>query len=118
MQYWHAIYSTPNGEGRACLGIEAAGYKAFYPVERLRYRLHRQTEATGIFIKSLFPRYLFAQFDAGRDHGAILEIDGVHEVLRQGNSILRVPEMAIEAMRHAQEVGMFDRSRRGSAFVP
>lgn len=128
---WHAIYSTPSGEFRATLGIDAALIEAFCPVERLHRGWARQKTASlrnarigdrlpsvnsrvspqlEIIIKPLFSRYLFARFDSGRDLGRVLKIDGVADVLRINGKLGYVDERMVDALRCAKENGVFDRT--------
>jgi transcription antitermination factor NusG len=106
---WHAIYSTPAGEFRAMLGIDAAHIEAFLPVERVRCAGRYQRDMK-VAIRSLLPRYLFARFDAGRDLGRVLQVDGVEDVLRVNEKLSCIDDHLIEAMRRAQELGVFDRT--------
>jgi transcriptional antiterminator RfaH len=102
---WHAIKSRPGAEGRALIGIEASGMEAFLPVELVRKNHRGEREVTW---RPLFPRYLFAQCDPGRDIPRLLEIDGIEEILRPGGRLARVPDEAINAIRRAQDMGAFD----------
>jgi transcriptional antiterminator RfaH len=107
---WHAIYSTPAGEFRAMLGIDAAHIEAFCPVERLRAPGRSHKRDVQVVIRPLFPRYLFARLDGGRDLGRVLEIDGVADVLRINGRPGYVDERLVDALRRAQELGVFDRT--------
>lgn len=107
---WHAIRSTPNGEFRAMLGIDAAHIQAFCPVERVRVPARHSRRPVRTAIRPLFQGYLFACFDAGRDLGRVLEIEGVEDVLRIEGKLGHVDERRIEALRRAQELGAFDRT--------
>lgn len=107
---WHAIRSTQGGELRATLGIDAAHMHAFCPVERLRAPGRRHKRAIAVVIRPLFPRYLFARFDAGRDLGRILEVEGVEDVLRINARLGDVDELLVDALRRAQQLGVFDRT--------
>jgi transcription antitermination factor NusG len=108
---WVAVFSKQNAEARAYVGIEAAGFGAFYPVTRLR--VHQRDGERYVITKSLFPNYLFAKVDPVRLH-EVSEIDGVMAVLRGKNGKpSRIPSEVIEALRRAAELGLFDRAEPG-----
>lgn len=107
---WHAIRSTPSGEFRAMLGIDAAHIEAFLPVEKV-WGPERKGRKTKV-LRPLIPRYLFACFDAGRDLGKILEIDGVDDVLRIDGKLGYANEDRIAELKRSQEVGGFDKTTR------
>jgi Transcription termination factor nusG len=64
MTEWHAVRAKIGAEGRALIGIEAAGMGAYLPIELIRKNHRGERE---IIWRPLFPRYLFAAIDPGRD---------------------------------------------------
>ena len=102
-QQWHAIRAKAGAEGKALIGVGAIRLRGYMPVELLRI-VHRSERWT--IWRPLFPRYLFAQLDPGRDMTRLREIDGVLSVLRAP-----IQEAAIDAVRAAEEAGVFNRSQ-------
>jgi transcriptional antiterminator RfaH len=113
MTEWHAVHAKIGAEGRALIGIEAAGMGAYLPVELIRKNHRGERE---IIWRPLFPRYLFAAIDPGRDLARLRETDGVEDVLRAGGQLARVPDEAIEAIRRAQSAGIFDHTGSATGF--
>ena len=61
---WYAVQTQPNGEARADVNLRRQGFATYLP-RYLRERRHaRRTE---VVARPLFPRYLFVNFDVGRD---------------------------------------------------
>jgi len=108
MTEWHAVKSRPGAEGKALIGIEACGITGFLPVELVRINHRTGPETTW---RALFPGYLFARCDLGRDFSRILEIDGIEDILRGRHGPTPVADAAIEAIRSAERAGAFDRTR-------
>ncbi len=109
---WHAIYCTPNGEPTAYVGLGAKGFETFYPVQTLRtvYR-GKHKSGTGTRAVSLFPGYIFARFDPGRDAGRVLETSGVGAILRGTSGKMSViPDGIIKEIKRLMDIGYFDRS--------
>lgn len=111
---WHAIRAKPGAEGKALIGIKAARLQAFLPVERIRVQ-HRAT-AFMLSWRPLFPGYLFAAFDPGRDLPRLLELDGVQNALRVGDQLAVIPTGVVEVLQQAQQAGMFDRTMTVAGF--
>ena len=103
MLQWHAIRCKPGAEGKALIGVGAIRLRGYMPVELLRI-VHRGERWTTW--RPLFPRYLFAQLDPGRDITRLREVDGVMNVLRAP-----IQAAVIDAVRAAEEAGAFDRSQ-------
>jgi transcription antitermination factor NusG len=108
MTEWHAVKSRPGAEGRALIGIEACGMTGFLPVELFRKDHRGEREVTW---RALFPGYLFVRCDLGCDLSRLLEIDGIEDVLRGRHGAAPVADAVIEAIRTAERVGSFDRTR-------
>jgi transcriptional antiterminator RfaH len=106
--YWLGIYTKPQAEGRAELGIKAARIPVFCPW--VRTRVVQRDGDRYVIIRPLFERYVFAQCDAGRID-RLLEIDGVETVLRCGRGkVSRIPAILIDAFQRAEGCGVFDRA--------
>jgi len=72
---WHVIETEHRQEALARDSIQALGFTAFLPM--VARPLGRAT-----VLQPLFPRYLFAMFDAGSDWGGLRRARGVVDVLR------------------------------------
>ena len=62
---WYALQTHSLQEERAAENLNAWGVETFAP----KYKERRSNQYTGravYFSRSLFPRYMFARFDAGR----------------------------------------------------
>jgi transcription antitermination factor NusG len=106
---WHVVYTSPQGEVEAVKALKAAGFEAYAPAERkvvVRRRRRVDVEVP------LFSRYVFVAFDPHLDDwGSILTVDGVAALLKNGDIPSRVPTAWIDAIRKAEEYGVFDRRR-------
>lgn len=78
-QSWYAVRTGIRAENRAAGSIEQIGIKTFCPMyERFVSHARRRVKVK----RPLLSRYLFAQFDVGRDDwGKILHVDGVEYIL-------------------------------------
>jgi transcription elongation factor/antiterminator RfaH len=77
---WYVIYTKTNEEDRAARNLEAWGLEIFNP----RIKKKQVNEFTGktiYFSRPLFPRYLFARFDAETSLHKIRNTRGVQKVL-------------------------------------
>ena len=68
---------------------------------------------------ALFPRYLFARFDADEPHwNAIREVDGVGGILCNQNKPSPVPAGLTEKLMRMQRLGLFDHTKAPNPFPP
>lgn len=77
---WYVIYTKTNEEDRADRNLAAWGLDTFYP----RTQKKQVNEFSGkaiYFSRPLFPRYLFARFDADRLLSKVSNSRGVQRVL-------------------------------------
>ena len=94
MRRWYVINTQPNAEDRALWHLRNQGYECFLP--RLR-RLRTHARATMAVVEPLFPRYLFAFFDAATTRWrAVNGTRGVVALLTDGCSPLPVPKGVVE----------------------
>ena len=112
---WHVVRTNVHCEVRARLGIEALGFPVYLPCET---RIVRHARRKVPVRRPLFPRYLFAAFDAEREPwGAIRTTHGVECLLTSDPDVpARVPDAAIERLRRAEAAGEFDLTRPGASF--
>jgi transcription elongation factor/antiterminator RfaH len=78
--HWYAIHTHPKQEERAHCNLQAWGIESLHPKLRER-RLNPFTGAPIFLSKPLFPRYIFARFDAGSQLHKISFTRGVHSVV-------------------------------------
>lgn len=77
---WYVIYTKANEEDRAERNLASWGLKTFYP----RVKKKQLNEFSGksiYFPRPLFPRYIFARFDAEALLHKVSNTRGVHKVL-------------------------------------
>jgi transcriptional antiterminator RfaH len=78
--HWYAVHTHPKQEERAYCNLQAWGVESLSP----KFRERRPNPFTGIpifFSKPLFPRYIFARFDASCLLHKISFTRGVHSVV-------------------------------------
>jgi transcriptional antiterminator RfaH len=106
---WHVVYTEPQAEKEAQVGIRDLGLDVYMPMERWARRVRGKSTVVS---KPLIPRYVFVAFDPGLyNWGPILSVDGVLELLRNEGLPMRVPQAQIERLWGAEAVGAFDRTR-------
>ena len=105
----HAVRTSQGAEDRATIGIGGIGLEAYLPIEleRQDYRGRRE-----IGWRPLFLNYVFARADFGRDLPRLLTIAGVTDVLRQNGKPAPIADDIIAAIRQAEQLGVFDRTRQ------
>ncbi len=113
---WHIAFTDSRAEQDTCAEIRDIGFDAFTPMERHK----RFRNGQKIIIESaLFPRYLFALFDADDPHwAAVLEIDGVCDVLCMQGEPSPVPIGVVEKLQHMQKLELFDHTKAPNPFPP
>lgn len=119
MKRWYVVHTHVRSEDRALWHLENQGFECFVP--RCR-RTRRHARKTDTVLEPLFPRYLFAHFDADASRWlAINGSRGVVALLTDGTRPLAVPGDLIEklmAERDAEGVtpltslGMFWKGRK------
>jgi transcriptional antiterminator RfaH len=95
---WYVVHTNPKQEERANSNLVAWGIETLHA----KLRTCRHNEFTGVPIyttQPLFPRYLFAKFNARKHLPKILFTRGVHNVVCFGNSPACVNEDIIEIIR-------------------
>jgi transcriptional antiterminator RfaH len=81
-QSWYVVYTHPKQEARAADNLAAWGLETFSPrIKEGRSMMYRQTPPTA---KPLFPRYIFARFDADSLFQKVCFTRGVHSVVNFG----------------------------------
>lgn len=94
---WYVVYTNPKQEERASDNLRAWGVEILHP----KLRTHRYNEFTGapsLLTKSLFPRYIFAKFNARQQLSNICLTRGVNNVVRCDGQPAQVGESIIETV--------------------
>ncbi len=114
--HWHVAFTDSRAEQDTCAEIRDIGFDAFTPMERhKRFRHGRKT----IVETALFPRYLFARFDSDDPHwAAILDIDGVCDVLSNQGQPSPLPEQIVPKLKRMEQNGLFDFTQAPNPFPP
>ena len=116
MNRWHVAFTDSRAEQDTCAEIRDIGFDAFTPMERhKRFTRGRKT----IVETALFPRYLFARFDSDDPHwAAILEIDGVCDVLSNQGQPSPLPEQIVPKLKRMEQMGLLDHTKAPNPFPP
>jgi len=95
---WYVIYSHPKQEDRAEFNLRAWGVETLNP--KLKdTRRNPYTNAPIYITKSLFPRYLFARFNADELQTKISYTRGVHSVVNFGSGPIPVDDEIIRIIK-------------------
>lgn len=95
---WYVVYTNPRQEERANNNLRAWGVETLNPKLRT-CRYNQFTGAPSNITQPLFPRYIFARFDAGRQLAKIWFTRGVHDVVCFGGSPAPVDEAIVEILQ-------------------
>jgi transcriptional antiterminator RfaH len=105
---WYAIHTHPKEEDRATNNLNAWNVETFNPKVRER-RLNPFTGAPIYEKRPLFPRYIFARFDAGTLLSKIIFTRGVRRVVSFGNGPIPVEDEIINFIKERMgEDGLID----------
>src|SRR5256885_1737905 len=88
---WYVVHTKPRQEERANNNLRAWGVETLNPKLRTR-RYNEFTGAPSTITQPLFPRYIFARFNADKQLAKIWFTRGVHEVVCFGRSPALVDE--------------------------
>lgn len=99
---WYAINTHPKEEDRAASNLNAWNVETFNPKIRER-RLNPFTGAPIYERKPLFPRYIFARFDAGILLSKIIFTRGVRQVVGFGNGPVPVEDEIIQFIKERMD---------------
>jgi transcriptional antiterminator RfaH len=105
---WYAIQTRPQEEGRAEMNLMAWGVATLAP--KIKESRHNQfTGKPTHFTKPLFPRYIFARFDAETLQHKVSYTRGVQSVVSFNNRPLEVDDEAIALIRSRMDEDGFVR---------
>jgi transcription elongation factor/antiterminator RfaH len=106
---WYAVYTKAKEEERAGSNLQAWGVETFLPrITELRFNEHSRRRAR--FVRHLFPRYIFAQFDADRSLHKVNFTRGVCKVVSFGNGPSPVDDILIDTIKSQISAEGFVRS--------
>ena len=95
---WYVVHTNPKQEERANSNLVAWGVETLHA----KLKIRRHNEFTGVptyITQPLFPRYIFAKFNARDQLSKILFTRGVHNVVCFGDSPACVSEEVIDVIR-------------------
>jgi transcriptional antiterminator RfaH len=103
---WYVVHTNPKQEDRADSNLRAWGVETLHP--KLRTPRFNTFTGTPIYItKPLFPRYLFAKFNAAKQLAKISFTRGVHHVVSFGGRPVSVDEAIIETINSRSDTKGF-----------
>lgn len=97
-EHWYAVYTKPKEEQRADQNLAAWGVETLAP----KIQERRTNEFTGrptYFTKPLFPRYIFARFDAERLLRKVRFTRGVQNIVSLDSRPVIVDDSVIDIIR-------------------
>jgi transcriptional antiterminator RfaH len=97
---WYVVHTNPKQEERANNNLRAWGVETLHPKLKTR-RYNEFTGAVSYIVRPLFPRYIFAKFNARKQLSKIWFTRGVHNVVSFGGNPASVDEDIIEII-HAR----------------
>lgn len=116
MKRWYAIYTQPHRETLAREHLERQGFEVFLPQYVKRRRHARKIEDVPA---PLFPRYIFAAFDAAKaGWRAIRSTRGVIDLVRSGLDPVPVPQTIVEEIQARIDEDGFVRLARHADLRP
>ncbi|HEX7332887.1 MAG TPA: transcription termination/antitermination NusG family protein [Pyrinomonadaceae bacterium] len=92
---WYVVHTNPKQEERVNANLRAWGVETVNAKLRTR-RYNEFTGAPSILTKPLFPRYVFAKFNACKQLAKICFTRGVHNVVSFGGQPALVDESVIQ----------------------
>jgi transcription antitermination factor NusG len=110
MAEWHALRTKPDGEGRALIGIQAAGLTGYMPVTLTRRTVRGRDY--GIAWRPSFVGYVLVRCDLGRDLPRLLSVDGVAGLVRSAGTPCAIADEVIAAIRAVEAEGLLDNGRK------
>lgn len=93
-EHWYVVYTKPKEEDRAEYNLRSWNVETLNPKIIKRHRDHFAGRVTH-HVRSLFPRYIFARFDAEKLLHKVIYTRGVHSVVSSDLRPLWVDEETI-----------------------
>jgi transcriptional antiterminator RfaH len=117
---WYVVHTNPKEEERANSNLRAWGVETLNPKLRTR-RYNEFTGAPSYIARPLFPRYIFAKFNACKQLPKISFTRGVHEIVSFGGKPTSVDEDIIQLIHERIDKNGFvqigDELKRGDRVV-
>ena len=95
---WYVVHTNPKQEERADSNLRAWGVETLHPKVKSR-RFNEFTGAPTVTTKPLFPRYIFARFNAHKQLAKISFTRGVHYVVSFGGQPVSVDDDIIQIVK-------------------
>ena len=95
---WYVVKTQPKQEVRAECNLRVWGINTFLPKVSERYT-NPFTGVSSNVIRPLFPRYLFAQFEAYQSLRRVCFTRGVHSVINFGNGPTSIDDEIIQMIQ-------------------
>ena len=95
---WYVVHTNPKQEGRVESNLKAWKVETFNPQLKVQ-RYVNGTYLQASAIKPLFPRYIFARFEAGKLFSKVGFTRGVHCVVSFGNGPTPISDEIIDLIR-------------------
>jgi transcription elongation factor/antiterminator RfaH len=95
---WYALHTHHKQEDRVDQNLKAWGVETFNPLIRKR-RYNKFTGLPHFVTQALFPRYIFARFDAATMLGKIRYTRGVHSIVSIGDTPSPVSDEIIDVIK-------------------
>jgi transcriptional antiterminator RfaH len=116
MMEWYVARSHVHAESKALANLMRQGYEAYLPLCRRWVTHARRREVAQ---RPLFPGYLFVRFDIGHTRWrSIMSTIGVARLICHGDLPARVVDGVVEAIKTAEEDGLFDYTHAVSQLKP
>ena len=103
---WYLIHTNPKQEDRAESNLRVLGAQVFNPKVK-ECRRNQYTNAPSYVAKSLFPRYIFAQFSLNDLYHKVRFTRGVYNVVSFGDGPTAIDEEIIALTRSNLREGYF-----------
>jgi transcription elongation factor/antiterminator RfaH len=105
---WYAVYTKTGEEDRAEKNLQAGRIETFTP--KIKERRPDKSQGNPSFVvRPLFPRYLFARFDAAESLHKVSYARGVHSVVAFGERPSPVADEVIEIIKAQSDADSFVR---------
>lgn len=95
---WYVVHTNPKQEERADSNLRAWGIETLHPRLKSR-RFNEFSGAPTVITRSLFPRYIFAKFNAREQLSKISFTRGVYYVVSFGGQPVSVDEDIIQIVK-------------------
>lgn len=105
---WYAIQTKPKRESSVQAALDRTGIEVYCP--RVR-RAHGRADRKSWHETPLFPGYLFARFDFGRDYPRVRWTSGLVRVVMGGGTPLELSEATLSSVRQMEREGFDVRHR-------